>query len=379
MTLGSSRTILVMGTAFVCLLGARLAGGQAAQEQAPMAETVFKNVQVLKGISVDEFMGTMGVFSAALGMSCEDCHASDDSNWENYAKDVSPRKNVARRMVTMMAAINKEHFQGRQVVTCYSCHRGSNRPKVTPNLANLYGAPPPDEPDDVILGPALGAPSPDQVLDKYIQALGGADKLAGLKSFVAKGMSLGYGPEGERPIEVYAKAPNQRTTIIHTGNGDNSAVFDGQRGWTAVPLKPVDVVPLTRHDLDGARIEAMLSFPGQIKQVLTRMRPGPATTIDDRRVNVIQGTGSGGALATLYFDEETGLLVRFMRYADSPVGRFPTQIDYSEYKEVSGVKMPVKWTLTWLDGREEVTLSDIQPNAPIDEAKFAKPAAPKAP
>ena len=106
-----------------------------------MAEQVFKNVQVLKGIPVNEFMGTMGIFSAALGMSCEDCHAAGDADWSVYATD-SPRKQMARVMVTMMATINKTHFRGRQVVTCYTCHRGSARPRATADLAELYGTPP---------------------------------------------------------------------------------------------------------------------------------------------------------------------------------------------------------------------------------------------
>src|SRR2546422_3702451 len=140
-------------------------------QKPPMAEQVFKNVQVLKGIPVDEFMSTMGIFSAALGMSCEDCHASNDTKWENDALDTSPKKRTARRMVMMMAAINKDNFGGRQMVTCYSCHRGINSPKITPNLTTLYNMP--DEPDDVIT-PAPGAPSADQGLDRYIQAIGGA-------------------------------------------------------------------------------------------------------------------------------------------------------------------------------------------------------------
>src|SRR6188472_358708 len=108
-----------------CLLAGHFIGSQAAPRQKPqMAEEVFKNVQVLKGIPVDEFMSTMGVFSAALGMSCEDCHAANDSKWENYALDTSPKKRTARRMVQMMATINKDNFGGRQMITCWTCHRG---------------------------------------------------------------------------------------------------------------------------------------------------------------------------------------------------------------------------------------------------------------
>jgi len=159
------------------LLAALLAAGQAQPvEKAPLAEQVFTNVRVLRGIPVDEFMGTMGFFSASLGMSCEDCHGASDTTWENYARDVSPKKATARRMIQMMTSINQTSFGGRTVVTCYTCHRGSAKPKITPSLALLYGATTVDEMDDVVPA-AKDAPSVDQVFNKYLTALGGADRL----------------------------------------------------------------------------------------------------------------------------------------------------------------------------------------------------------
>ncbi len=359
--------------ALFCLLVSSFLFAQAGPPQrTPMAEDVFKNVQVLRGIPVDEFMSTMGVFSAALGMSCEDCHASNDSTWANYALDTSPKKRTARRMAAMMANINKENFGGRQMVTCYSCHRGSDHPKVTPNVATLYNMP--EEPDDVVRQ-GQGVPSVDQILDKYIEAIGGATRLRNLISFVAKGTSTGYGPESNpRPVEIYAKAPAQRTTLVQTLNGESVTAFDGTNGWIAAPLRPVPVLPLAGSALEGLKLEAQLSFPAQIGQTLGGWRAGFPTTIDDRDVNVIQGTGPGGVLATLYFDADSGLLVRFLRFSNSVVGRAPTQIDYSDYREVAGVKMPFRWTVAWLDGKENVEISEIQPNVPIDAARFSRPA-----
>jgi len=336
-----------------------------------MAEDVFKNVQVLKGIPVDEFMSTMGIFSAALGMSCEDCHASNDTKWENYALDTSPRKRMARRMVQMVATINKDNFGGRQMITCWTCHRGSNSPRITPNLSTLYNLP--DDPEDIV-AQAPNASSVDQIFDKYIQGLGGTERLNRITSFIAKGTSVGYGPEGTpRPVEIFAKAPGQRTTIIHTQNGDSITTFDGQNGWAAVPLKPVPVMQLTGTALEGTKLEAELSSPARLKQLTNKWRVGFPTTINDRDVQVVQGVGAGGLLATLYFDSDNGLLVRLIRYSESVVGRTPTQIDYSDYREVAGIKMPFKWTVSWLDGKENFELSEVQPNATIDPAKFSKP------
>src|SRR3954470_4985659 len=117
--------------AVVCLFGVASLRGQAAQVQKPpMAEEVFKNVQVLKGIPVDRFMGTMGFFSASLGLNCTDCHVEESGgDWARYA-DNTPLKRTARRMMLMVNGINQTNFGGRQVVTCDTCHRGTNHPNV---------------------------------------------------------------------------------------------------------------------------------------------------------------------------------------------------------------------------------------------------------
>ena len=370
-----SRTIVCATlTSVVWLVCVALAGGQAGPAEKPlMAEDVFKNIQVLKGVPADEFLGIMSMFSAALGESCETCHDGKDG-WASYALDTVPRKVMARRMVTMMTSINQANFGGRQAVTCFTCHRGTDRPRVTPSLADVYREAPPEGPDETVR-PAPGAPSADQVLDKYLQSIGGAALAASLRSFVAKGNSGGYGPEGDkRPVEIFARAPDQRTTIIHTLDGDSTTTVSGPAGWIAAPHRPVPVLGLTGGELDGTRVDAQLSFPAQIKQTFGGWRAGAVTTINDRPAQVLQGTSPGGTLAMLYFDRESGLLVRLVRFAQSKVGRRPTQIDYADYRDVAGVKLPFRWTVTWLSGVDTFELTEIQPNVSIDAARFAKPA-----
>ena len=375
MTSASSRTSLVFAVAAACFLAAVTARGQAPAPRPPLAEEVFKNVQVLRGIPVNDFMGTMGIFSAALGMSCEDCHRSGDSSWENYAAE-SPRKQMARSMVVMMAAINKTHFGGRQAVTCFSCHRGADRPKVTPNLATLYGAPPPEDPRDVI-EQAPAAPAAEAVFDKYLAAVGGAARAAALTSFTATGTSAGYGPDSEpSPLELFAKAPNQRTTIVRAAGGDRTSAFDGRAGWLAAPHRPVPVLAWRAPTSTGCASTPSSRFRRASSRWPASGGPAWPTVIDDREVQVVQGTGSGGALVTLYFDAETGLLVRQVRYVASPVGRLPTQMDYADYREVAGVKLPFRWTVTWLDGKDTVELKDVRPNVAIDAGRFARPMPP---
>ena len=173
-------------------------------------------------------------------------------------------------------------------------------------------------------------------------------------------------------MEVFAKAPALRTTIVHTRIGDSVRNYDGRAAWIAAPDRPLPLMTLTGGNLDGLKIEAILSFPTQIKQTFSQWRVGSAD-IDDHEVRVVQGTNPRQPPVNLYFDE-SGLLVRMVRFADTPIGRVPTQVDYADYREVSGVKMPFRWTATWTDGQTTVELTEVQPNVPIDAAKFARPA-----
>jgi hypothetical protein len=299
-------------------------------------------------------------------------------------------------MVNMVQTINKNNFQGRQMVTCWTCHRNRDKPLTTPTMEAIYSTPPLD-PDDIIT-PIPGLPSPESVLDKFIQASGGAQRLAGLTSIDARGTSVGFGGfGGGGDVEIVAKAPDKRATIIlfkeETGRGDQIRTYDGRTGWVRTPLNVLGEFQLVGGDLDGARFDAQLSFPGQIKQVLTNLKSGPPTTINDlpapssqsslqqdvtlgqsHTVEVVQGTGSRGLIVTLYFDRQTGLLLRELRFGNSPIGRVPTQIDYADYRDVNGIKLPFRITYAWLDGRDSIVLKEIKTNVPIDEKKFGRPA-----
>jgi hypothetical protein len=357
---------------------ARSAGGdQASSTPAPLlAEQAFKNIQALKGISAADFMGTMGIMTAALGFDCSECHAAAGTDKVDWAAD-TPRKLIARRMVNMVTAINQNNFAGRQLVTCWTCHRGRDKPVVTPSLDLVYGVPT-LEPDDLVVASVPGLPKPDAIIDRYIQAVGGAPRLATITSFSATGTSIGFGGfGGGGAVQIYAKAPDQRSTIIEfkdaPGRDASIRSYDGKTGWIKTPLTVLGEYQLSGSELDGARLDAQMAFPSQFKQVLTNLRTLQPATIDDREVDVVQGNGPGRLFATLYFDKETGLLRRMVRYGSSPIGRLPTQVDYADYRDVNGVKMPFRFTFAWLDGRDAFQLNDIRVNVPVDAAKFGRP------
>jgi hypothetical protein len=278
----------------------------------------------------------------------------------------------------MVQNINRTDFGGARVVTCYTCHRNlQGAPKITPRLAEQYGEPPTLDPNEVeITRQATGAPSADQVFDKYLQAVGGAQRAAAVTSIVFKGTYEGYA-EPKAPVDIYVKAPNQRTMIVHTDGGDRTTTCDGKNGWMAAPAadKPFPVIGYTGGDLDGVRLDAVLSLPAGIRQAITKPAVG-STSIDDKDVIVVQGTSIGGRSSIkLYFDEQSGLLVRQVRFADTIIGRVPVQVDYSDYRDVAGagVKLPFHVMTTWTDGRSDVRLTSAETNVSIDTSKFYQP------
>ena len=379
-----SHSIETMAVIAVGILYVASAAAQTAPAKQLMSEQAFKNVTVLKGIPVDEFMDTMGFIAASTNYNCTDCHVEPkiEGDWSVYAEE-TPRKAITRRMILMVESINKTNFGGARVVTCYTCHRNvQGAPKITPSLTEQYGEPPTPDPNEVeVRRQAPGAPSADQVFDKYLQAAGGAQKTAAITSIVFKGTYTGYA-EPKSPVDIYLKAPNQRTMIVHTEGGDRTTVFDGSNGWMAAPAadKPFPLIRYSNGDLDAARLDAVLSFPAGVKQAITRPLVG-STAIDDKDVVVVQGTATGGrSPVKLYFDKESGLLVRQVRYADTMIGRVPIQVDYSDYRDVprAGIKLPFHVITTWTDGRSDVQLTSAETNVAIDAAKFNQPSPPPA-
>ena len=329
----------VIAMAAVSLIGSALTSHASAQVAAAKPKTAgeqFKNVTTpLKNLTVDDFMGAMGVIAADLGLDCADCHPGAGSDKVDWVID-TPQKITARKMIDMVATINKTNFNGVQNVSCWTCHHGKETPANTITLDKLYGSPN-DEHDDFV-AQQPGEPKGAEVLDKYIAALGGAQKLATLKSFIATGTSVGYeGLGGGGSFQIFAKAPDQRSTVIvfkdHPERGDTHRVYDGKVGWNKTPRNAVPEYQLSGSELDGVRVDALLSFPGNIKTTLTGLRTATAD-IGDRDVEVVQGSGPNGVLVTLYFDKKTNLLVREVRYSKSPVGRIPTQVDYADYRDV---------------------------------------------
>jgi hypothetical protein len=338
-----------------------------------MAEARFKNIQALKGIPADQVIPSMQFIANSLGVECEYCHVRGA-----FDKDDKEKKKTARKMIQMEFAINKDNFKGHTDVTCNTCHRGAAAPVAIPIIAELEPKPMPGGPNAAGTNPAANVPAgptADQILDKYLQAAGGADAMQKITSRIERATLTGFGP-GSFPIEIYAKAPDKRLSVMHTPRGENTTAFDGHVGWTAGFGPPREV---TGGELENMKLDADLHFATDVKQLFTQFRVRPSEKVGDRDAYLVFGLKQGQPPVKLYFDEQSGLLVRQVQYVESALGRNPTQIDFADYRDADGVKVPFRWTIARPLGRFTIQVDQIQQNVAIDDAKFAKPPAPPPP
>ncbi len=326
------------------------------------AEQQFKNIQVLKDIPADQLIPTMQFIAASLGVECEFCHIEREMQ-----KDDKKEKQTSRKMIAMELAINKGNFNNEIEVTCYTCHRGSAHPVGTPILSADTSKPAPHVHDEDAEAPA-NLPTADQILDKYLAAVGGADALKKIKTRVQKGNLDAGGMQF--PIEVYSEGPDKRVSISHPQGGPSVTAFNGEVGWLTMRN---GVHIMTVQEREAARIDAQLYFALRIKELYKQLRLAPGEEINGRSTYVIMAKEANRPSLRLYFDQESGLLLRQMRFAETPLGQNPTQIDYGDYREADGVKIPYLWTLTRPNGSFTIKVDQVQQNVPIDPKLFVPP------
>jgi photosynthetic reaction center cytochrome c subunit len=336
---------------------------------APLAEQQYKNIKVLKGIPADQVIPAMEFIAASLGVECEFCHVRKERGLA-FDKDDKKPKEIARKMIEMANAINKDNFEGHREVTCYSCHRGAAHPVGTPLVAVEGEKPPMDDHDKK---PDTALPPADDVFAKYLTAAGGADAINKITSRVEKGTISGFGDQ-HFPIDIFAKAPDKRSSTMHMPGGESSTAYDGKVGWLSFPGRPVHM--MNAAESAGARIDADFHLPIDAKSLRDKWKPGPGETIDGHATNLLVGQTEGQPPLRLYFDAQSGLLVRLIRYTETPLGRLPTQVDYADYRDADGVKIPYQWSLSRPGNRFTIQVEQLQQNVPVDDSKFVAPPPP---
>jgi len=348
---------------FLCGVGLR---DSSVHGQEKAAQPRFRNLQVLKDVPPDQLIPAMQFISASLGVECEFCHVRDA-----FDKDDKQSKQTARRMIQMMFALDADQFHGERAVTCYTCHRGAAKPVSIPMVDST--APYVSEARSAANPAAQGRtnlPSANDVIEKYIRAVGGAAAIQNVLSRVESGtVSFGVGPSF--PIDIFSKSPSRQAMIVHLAAGDSSTVFDSQNGWLKPPAGPVRDMP--QADIEGAKLDANLQFPISVEKTFRELKVIRTERISDHDAILLFATNSSGPPLELYFDCETGLLVRQLRFGLSPLGLNPTQIDYDEYKTFDGVQVPLHLVITRPNRTLNIHLFQVKQNVPVGDAEFARP------
>jgi len=336
----------------------------------PSAKTAaqeFKNVQVLKDIPSDQLIPAMQFISASLGVECDYCHVE-----RAFEKDDKKPKKTARSMIEMMLTINQENFEGHREVTCYSCHRGAAKPISVPVISTEEKMP------EIAADKAVdksSLPKPEALLDKYLAAVGGADALKKITSRVQKGTITAFGNR-KMPIDIYSKAPDMRVSTVHRKDMDSVTAYDGKIGWMSVPGR---VRPMNAQESEGARMDADLALPAHLSAMFTKLAIKEGETVGGRPTWLVIGYREGRPPVRLFVDQQSGLLLRLIRYTDSPLGLNPLQIDFADYRDSGGVKIPFRWTQSRPGNRFTIQIESTEQNVPIEDSKFAAPAPSTAP
>jgi hypothetical protein len=363
------------------------------------AAQAYKNIQVLKDIPNTQLIPTMRFISTALGVECEFCHMGDRSV-------DTPNKNTARKMMSMMMSINNTTFNGRMNVTCYTCHHGNSSPIGTPTPTGQYsqlGASVFFKPDggplaggrDEVMSEAYqeymakdrlaGMPTPDQILARYVSALGGEQAIRKVNARLITGTAAlsndvrGAAPPIHVPVEIASKAPNQWVMTFRMANGTTANGFDGNVAWLQAANGVVTEAtgPNNAPLPPLARVKRNAEFyePLNLKQQYSRMTLRGVERLRGRDVYLVVGFPEGDAPERLYFDKDTGLLLRKTVAVPTALGDYPIQTDYDDYRDVGGVKVPYLVRTTSISPAEDMTIhvERAQNNPTFDANKFTKP------
>ncbi|MSO83445.1 MAG: photosynthetic reaction center cytochrome c subunit [Acidobacteria bacterium] len=357
----------------VLALVACLAGTASLNAQAPAQAPGYKNVLILKDLPADLMQPTMQMMEISLGVHCVYCHDADNTKRE---LDTKPEKITARRMIQMVADINRTQFAGREVVNCFTCHQGSTKPTTLLPYNGEEGHP----------GPAQAAgpmPTVDQLLDRYTTALGGADALAKVPGRTLKGTVINYAhldqvhteraPTVVTPVDIVVKGPDKRMVVQHNINADAVATYNGAGSWArAGAAAPTGL----RADLvEVAKLENAVMMPSQFKQLLTGLKVEGEEKVGERTAWVVSGASQWLPGVKLYFDRDTSYLLSVSYQQKSGYCCHVFRIDYDNFLVKNGIRMPMQWTV---NGPREAILVykfDSAEIAPIDDARFARPAA----
>lgn len=353
--------LALLGVCLLVSVGAARAQMSGMTTGGRLTEEVYKNIQVLRGIPAEQLQPTMQFVADSLGVRCSFCHVSGAND-----RDDKEQKQTARRMMQMVLAVNKNSFGGRRVVTCYTCHRGSSVPVGTPVISDSGATRTSDSSEQV--------PGADQLLDRYLQSVGGMSALAKITSRVGTGKK--EDPANlPSPYEVYSVPSGKRLIKAGSPGNETLIVYNGDAGWISLPGRGArDMSP---SELERTKLEDDLYLATHVKQLYSQWRVSGPETIGDHDAYVLDGSETNHVSLRLYLDQESGILLRLIHYTETPLGDLPTQVDYSDYRVIDGVKAPFRTYTITPNSRDTIQLDHVEQNGAIEDFRFSRPSPPQ--
>ena len=354
------------------LISCRDAVAQATPLQSPgdqPAEKVFKNIQVLSGVRAADLQGAMSFIASSLNVDCDYCHRQD------FSKDVTKQKLRAREMIRMVRQINQEAFHGENTVNCFTCHQGHTEPV---SLAPIVPPPPrATESEAATAGalPGIPLPSVDEVLNHYVQALGGQAALDGVKSRIIRTAPLNDS-DSKSKTTVYQKAPGKVLFARESASYSLWVGFNGTRAWAQDSEKSYWGILNTQQRSSIMR-DSELYQGNRIKSRYSDVKVEGKEKIGEHDSYVVVGTSPESTREEFFFDVQTGLLLRRHIVEQTIFGGFQIQADFEDYREIGGVKIPfiVRWYSpggAW-GTKVSTKILTIQQNVPIEDEQFNGP------
>jgi hypothetical protein len=331
------------------------------------------NIKVLQGVPEAQIGLIMDYFGASLGVRCNFCHVNKDGQW-HFEADDKPEKTRAREMIKMTMAINKDSFNGNTTVSCYTCHRGRNNPVGVPQLPVPEATPRPNPPAQGGTTGQAPAPTADQVIEKYVAAIGGSAGWDKVKTRMMKGTATGSGGRS-MTIEADKSGTDKFFLSFTMPQGTMERALTGSTGW--------EKGPQGARAMAGEQLAEMQEQTGilffniaDVKKQFPRMGAPRKEKLDGHDVYVLRGGSPDGKRAQLFFDADTGLLRRVATATPTVVGLIPNQVDFDDYRDVEGVKVPFSIVISSADAgnpKMSITFSEVKVNGSLDDNKFNMP------
>jgi hypothetical protein len=317
---------------------------QQAGTASPPAEQVFKDIQVFKGVPSSDLIPAMQFMSASMNYTCKDCHDPKD-----YA---APNKNkeTTRKMIIMQREINEKHFDNRLEVTCMSCHNKEEHPVGMPlpegvKMRHMTVRP---------------APKPADLFTKHAAAAGQSTGMVVRTGKLTAPNDATMEVE-TKPLELI-QAPGGKFRLT---SGDRKFGSDGAQSWYGT--YPIADEPAAIFGRVGRAWLGEGDFAG-----LTRPAVTGKDDVGKAEAIVVQGFRTSTSSAEeLYFDTKSNLLSRIVNIRRSTVGTAVSALDYSNYKKVGEVQIPMKVVIMFADGQAwtmEFESAKVEPT--VDDKLF---------